>query len=90
VGLNNYRDETGIFLEKIGAENEGVEAKVKMLEEEFNILKASIGNEDKLRHKIYDMLFLLFEIASEYNVDLDLEWNTGREHKQNKYINKAP
>lgn len=38
LSLNNYKDEAGDFLKKIGAENKGIEEKVKWLEEEFNIL----------------------------------------------------
>jgi hypothetical protein len=43
LSLNNFRDEAGDFLEKIGAKNNDIEGKVKMLEEEFDILKESIN-----------------------------------------------
>ena len=39
-----------------------------------NILKASINEPSKLSHQVYDMLFLLFEIAFEFNIDIDSEW----------------
>lgn len=86
MSLNNYRDEAGDFLKKIGAENKGIEEKVKWLEEEFDTLKASIDKPSKLNHQVYDMLFLLFEIAFESNMDIDKEWNNGRARKQKKYI----
>ena len=86
MSLNNYRDEAGEFLKNIGADNDGLEAKVKMLEEEFGILKSSINETRKLNHQVYDMLFLLFEIASDTNMDIDAEWSKGRIKKQNKYI----
>ena len=86
MSLNNYRDEAGDFLKKIGADNEGTGKKVKWLEDEFNILKASINEPSKLNHQVYDMLFLLFEIAFESNMDIDTEWNNGRVRKQEKYI----
>ena len=86
LSLNNYRDEAGNFLEKIGVKNNNIEEKVKMLEEELNILKMSINEPNKLNHQIYDMLFLLFEIASETSFDIDAEWSKGRIKKQKKYI----
>ena len=86
MSLNNYRDEARDFLEKIGVKNNDIEGKIKMLEEEFDLLKESINEPEKLNHQIYDMLFLLFEIASESNFDIDAEWNKGRIRKQKKYI----
>ena len=87
MGLNDYRDEAGDFLAKIGAAGVGIENKLIMLEEELNNLKASVDEPDKLKHQIYDMLFLLFEIASDYCFDLDAEWNKGRNRKQKYYKN---
>lgn len=91
MSLNGYRDEAEDFLKKIGAKNDGSDTKVKvnMLEEEFNILKEVIDNPDKLKHQIYDMLFILFEIASDHKFDLDNEWNKGRKRKEEKYISKC-
>lgn len=34
---------------------------------------------DKLRHQIYDMLFILFEIVADNKIDLDAEWDKGRQ-----------
>ncbi len=85
MGLNKYRDEAGDFLARIGAEKD-LEIKIKMLEEEFEQLKSSIDKPNKFNHQIYDMLFLLFEIASEANVDIDTEWAFGRIRKEQKYI----
>jgi len=91
MSLNNYRDEAGDFLKKISATDDGsnTKEKVQWLEEEFNILKEVIDSPDKLRHQIYDMLFILFEIASDYKFDLDNEWNKGRKRKEEKYISKC-
>lgn len=41
---------------------------------------------DKLRHQIYDMLFILFEIAADNKFDLDAEWDKGRQRKKEKYL----
>jgi len=91
VSLNDYRDEAGVFLAKIAARNDesDTKAKVKMLEEEFNILKEEADNQDRLKHQTYDMLFILFEIASDHKFDLDSEWNKGKRRKEEKYISKC-
>ncbi|MEG1798321.1 MAG: hypothetical protein RR262_17730, partial [Clostridium sp.] len=62
--------------------------KIKWLEEEFQLLKESVdANEtNKIRHQIYDMLYLLFEISADYDFDLDSEWNLGKEKKLKKYM----
>ena len=88
--LNNYRDEAKDFLQKIRAVNESAEIKLDWLEEEFHLLKGAINKEerDKIRHQIYDMLFLLFEISADYDFDLDSEWNIGRQRKQVKYLSE--
>lgn len=86
--LNNLRDEAGEFTEKIGAANEPLQKLLKMLEDEMNELKNSVENPDRLRHQVYDMLFILFEIASKYGMDLDAEWEKGRQNKKIKYLNE--
>ena len=60
-----------------------------MLEEELNILKKVTDNPAQLKHQIYDMLFLLFEIAADYEFDLEEEWNNGKIRKYEKYIAKT-
>lgn len=88
MSLNSYKIEARNFLKKINAIDQGVNLKIEWLEEEFQLLKESVNaNEtNKVRHQIYDMLFLLFEISSDYDFDLDSEWNLGKEKKQRKYI----
>lgn len=85
MGLNSYKDEAKEFLIRIGAKNEGIDKKIELFEEEFDELKTHISNRVIATHKIYDLLFILFEIASEYDSDLDLEWEKGRERKSRKY-----
>jgi len=86
--LNSYKDEAKDFLQKIGALNEGVKSKINWLDDEFKLLKDAVNDnaQNRLKHQIYDMLFLLFEISADYNFDLDKEWDIGKEHKQKKYI----
>jgi uncharacterized protein YabN with tetrapyrrole methylase and pyrophosphatase domain len=88
MNLNSYIAEARSFLEKINALDQGVKPKIKWLDEEFQLLKEAIEANDsnKIRHQIYDMLFLLFEISTDYDFDLDSEWNLGKEKKQKKYI----
>ena len=83
--MNDYRDEAGAFLRAIGAQGETTEELIGMLTGEFELLK-NANEPDGLRHQIYDMLFILFEIASQHEFDLDGEWETGRERKLRKYI----
>ena len=88
MSLNCYKEEARDFLERINASSEKLTQKMKFLEEEFGLLKDSIETNEvnKIKHQIYDMLFLLFEISADYDFDLDSEWNIGRERKQKKYI----
>jgi NTP pyrophosphatase (non-canonical NTP hydrolase) len=87
VTLNDYRDEAGRFLAAIG-EGKGNKDKIlTWLNEETVLLQkaADDGDWPKLRHQIYDVMFLLFELASRFDLDLDAEWETGRQRKQAKY-----
>ena len=84
--LNLYRDEAGEFLKRIDPENkESVSKILRMLDEESTLLREIIGRNEALGHQLYDILFLLFELASRYNIDLDYEWLKGWEKKL-KYI----
>ena len=86
--LNDYRDEAGEFLKARGVDNEHVSKIFAWLDEELAGLKdaADNGNLVELRHQIYDVLFLLFELAGRFGLDLDSEWATGRERKGLKYL----
>ena len=88
MDLNSYVDEVRDFMEKINGLNRGSEEKIIWLEEEFSLLKISVtANEaDKIRHQIYDMMFLLFEICVDHDFDLVSEWELGREKKQKKNL----
>ena len=86
MSLNFYRDEAGLFLKAIQALDEPVDRKIEMLQQELDTLKSSVPDADALRHQTYDLLFLLFEIAFQNNVDLDLEWLNGQSRKKEKYL----
>ena len=85
--LNDYRDGVKEFLIKIDALGKNKEQKLIWLEKEFDLLKFAIKNFDSkaISHQIYDMMYLLFEIAADNNSDLDSEWINGNK-KKDKYI----
>jgi hypothetical protein len=86
MSLNKYRDEVGEFLKAIDPKNiEPISKIVKMLDDEYNELKASLDDRNRLGHQVYDILFLLFELAAKENLDLDRQWDLGRDKKK-KYI----
>lgn len=86
--LNNYTKEARHFLEKMNTLNENIELKLKWLDEEFRLLKDAVDKEDKdkIQHQIYDMLFILFEISADFDLNLESEWKFGRKRKQEKYL----
>lgn len=85
--LNNYRDEVKEFLVKINSFGVDQEQKLMWIEKEFELLKSAVKNSDNkaISHQIYDMMYLLFEIAADNNSDLDSEWVNGNKKKV-KYI----
>ena len=86
--LNEYRDEAGRFIAAIGAGGQPVSKILAWLDEETAALKdaAAKGDLPVLRHQIYDVLFLLFELAARFDLDLDAEWSAGRQRKKAKYL----
>ena len=86
MDLNGYRDEVAEFLDEIAAGEQPVSRVMNMLDEEIALLKESLDDRERLNHQLYDMLFLLFEIAAMYNLDMDSEWTQGRERKRTKYL----
>ena len=89
MGLNRYRDEVAEFLDKIAAREEPVSRVIVMLDEEITLLKESLDDRERLSHQLYDVLFLLFEIAAMNDLDMDTEWTQGRERKRAKYLRKS-
>jgi len=86
MSLNTYRDEAGRFLEAILASDEPEEAKIAILEHELAALKANLHDNTTVSHQVYDLLFMLFEIAAQYNIDLDSEWLSAQMRKKAKYL----
>lgn len=86
--LNDYRDEVKEFLIKIDALGKNQEQKLIWLEKEFDLLKSAVRNfDDKaISHQIYDMIYLLLEIAADNDCNLDKQWEIGQRNKHEKYI----
>ena len=88
MGLNGYRDEVTEFLNEIAAREEPISRVIDMLDEEITLLKKSLDDRVRLNHQLYDVLFLIFEIAAIKHLDVDSEWARGREKKKAKYLSK--
>lgn len=86
--LNDYTAEVREFLSKMNSDNENNQQKIDWLKEEFTLLQSAIEVSDitKAQHQVYDMLFLLLEIAAANNLDLDSEWQAGMKRKYKKYL----
>lgn len=88
MSLNEYKNEVKEFLIRMESLNGDNHQKITWLNEEFQLLKKAVNDleRDKIEHQIYDMLYLLFEMAADNNFDLDKEWEKGRKRKQDKYL----
>lgn len=84
MSLNFYRDEVSEFIYKSGFSVD-IPKIFAMLDEEYSLLKESCVDAARMQHQVYDMLYLLFEIAAKCNMDLDAEWSKGKEKKK-KYL----
>ncbi|MBW2623450.1 MAG: hypothetical protein JRD68_11145 [Deltaproteobacteria bacterium] len=91
--LNDYKDEAGAFLEQLGATDQDVATIVDLLKGDFAILmdyfNGRIIDTDKMGHKTYDVIFLLMQLASRFDTDLDHEWIMGRQRKKKKYLEET-
>ena len=88
MSLNSYTEEVREFLKKIGSDSENNQQKIEWLKEEFSQLQCAVKNSDmpKTQHQLYDIMYLLFEIAAANDLDLDSEWQIGAKRKQEKYL----
>ncbi|MDO4199958.1 MAG: hypothetical protein Q4D57_04320 [Clostridia bacterium] len=86
MNLNDYKNEAKEFLIKIDNFGKNQSQKLVWLEKEFELLKSAVEDADNqaISHQIYDMMYLLFEIAADNNCDLNSEWARGKS-KKNKY-----
>lgn len=83
MSLNKYRDEAGEFLKAIDPDDvEPMSKIIEMLDYEYTKLKESLDDRNRVGHQVYDVLFLIFELAAKKNLDLDRQWNLGRDKKR--------
>ncbi|MFH1089450.1 MAG: hypothetical protein V1716_03435 [Candidatus Uhrbacteria bacterium] len=85
MSLNNLRDQVADFLNKL-KENKFTEDDIlNEIENKLSIIRSSRDDDNEYRHQIYDILYLLLELAAKHNYDLDDEWQKGQIRKQ-KYL----
>lgn len=86
--LNDYKNEVKDFMKRINDFDKNSKKKISWLEKEFDLLKIAVYDSETkaICHQIYDMIYLLFEIAADNDCDLDSEWSKGAKKKQKKYV----
>jgi predicted nucleic acid-binding protein len=84
--LNKLRDRVGKFLDRIDKKKLTEDDIIKHIEKEIKILKRSKHDRRKYKHKIYDILYLVFELAAINRFDLDGEWKNGENKKRSLYV----
>ncbi len=90
IGLNTLRDEAGHFVQELGnSAYTDAEAILCEFDNEVAALRSCLATPSALQHQIYDALFLLFELAARYDLDLDAEWTKGRERKRVRYLQSS-
>jgi len=89
ITLNNYRDEVQHFLAHFDDKAFDPTTVVTLLEQELATLKANLNNKAIVDHQLYDLLFLLLELAVHNQTNLDAEWRKGQEKKK-KYLARYP
>jgi hypothetical protein len=88
MSLNEYKNEVKDFMISMKSLNGDNHQKVAWLQEEFEQLQKAVKKSDmkKVEHQIYDMFYLLFEMAADNDFDLDSEWSAGAHRKRVKYL----
>jgi hypothetical protein len=88
MSLNEYKNEVREFLIRMDSLNGDNHQKITWLNEEFKLLKKAVNNSerDKIEHQLYDILYLVFEMAADNDFDLDKEWKKGKIRKHEKYM----
>ena len=86
MDLNSYKREVQNFLRGLEDKNWSIDYKISELGREYEKLKSNITDKELASHQIYDMLFILFEISCDLDVDVEKEWQKGKVRKQKKYL----
>jgi hypothetical protein len=85
MSLNNHRNDVQQFMLKLGDKAFDSPTVVNLIEQEVATLKTNLTNKTIVDHQIYDILFLLMELAVHNQTDLDSAWHAGQERKK-KYF----
>jgi hypothetical protein len=85
MGLNEFTAEARAFMENIGAQ-ESADEILYMIQKGSKLLERVRDDPDALRHQLYDLMFLLFELAAKCDFDMDAEWSRGRDKKAIRYL----
>ncbi len=83
--LNKLRNQVGKFLDKINKKKLTEDDIIKHIEKELKILQRAKHDRRKYKHQIYDILYLLLELAAINLFDLDEEWEKGEKKKKFLY-----
>jgi len=83
--LNNLRDQVADFLNKLKEDKFTEDDILNEIDDKLSIIRDSRDNDSEYRHQIYDILYLLLELAAKHNYDLDDEWQKGQIRKR-KYL----
>ncbi len=84
--LNDYRDQAKRFLDSIAPADQ-LKDVLPLFREELRLLDCAVQITDVVstKHQIYDLLFLVMEMAAIADVDLDSEWRNGADRKSARY-----
>ena len=85
MSLNNLRDQAADFLNKLKADKFTDADILHEIEQKLSMLKKSNAADQESCNQIYDIIYLLLELAAKHNYDLDAEWQKGQAKKQ-KYL----
>jgi hypothetical protein len=81
--LNAYCNEACRFPRTIHTENEPIETKTEILQQELTLLADTVSKDGKaVGFQVYD---LLFKIAAQYDIDLNSKSASGRIRKAEIY-----
>lgn len=85
MSLNSLRDQVADFLNKLKEDKFTEDDILNEIDNKLSMIRNSHDNDSEYHHQIYDILYLLLELAAKHKFDLDDEWQKGQIRKQ-KYL----
>jgi hypothetical protein len=86
MALNELKDEVQTFMTSLKNKCYDKKTIIELIDKDLLTLKENLNTKSIVDHKLYDLLFLIFELAVHNKTDLDLQWDEGKKRK-NKYLN---